>query len=202
MSIKNLMQSKLNIEELNKEPSGFRIAARQKGLMAWIASLLGMGTTNHMSADTNGLSFETTSFSGNERAYIPMDHVSATVYKYGRPVWMLIIGLAGLGYGVVNFLVGTMANSREAEEFYMMGFLAVVIGVVFFVAYKMAKKTVTIGVLSDAGTADALQLEASDSQVEELLAMSQWLEQAAAGTVDTASVPTPPAPADMPPAFS
>jgi hypothetical protein len=202
MSIKNIMQSKLKIEELRKEPSGFRIAARKMGLMAWIASLLGMGTTNHMSADTNGLSFETTSFSGNERAYIPMGHVSATVYKYGRPVWMLIIGLAGLGYGVVNFLVASMANSREAEELYMMGFVSLVVGGVFFLAFKMAKKTVTIGVLSDAGSADALRLEANDSEVQELLAMSQWLEQAAAGTADTTSAPAPPAQADMPPAFS
>ena len=56
-------------------------------------------------------------------------------------------------------------------------FLAnIVVGVGFALAYKFMTKTVTLGMVSSAGTAESIKLEASDEEVQELRMAAAWLE--------------------------
>lgn len=177
MQLTGSIQPKLKIEELTLSSDGFRIQARNGGIVASILSAMGVGSKSHMEIDPRGATLRIATFSGETRTYIPLNHASATVYRYGSPTGWLVaagfLGFAGLG--------------GLAEGAMMQGLIIWALAALFIALYLFGPKAVTIGIVSDAGTADSLRLEAKGDELTKLRQAAEWLERAVAKAGSTPS---------------
>jgi predicted Zn finger-like uncharacterized protein len=124
--------------EVDPDAQTFRVKAASGGLMA----MLGMGSKGSFAMDSNGFRLKKSSFSMDEDTYIPRDKIASTIFVVTKPMELLILGLATIA------LFG--------------------LGIIFLIAYLLAKKRVIVGIVSDAGEPESLKLKASTEQLEDI----------------------------------
>lgn len=161
---------KQKIESFNLSSDGFQIQSRNVGIVGAITSAMGIGAKSHLDVDPRGAAIRTSNLSGQTRSYIPLSSISATVYRYGSPVGLLG---AGVTFGFIG-LPGLLSGGDPS------GIIFMVLAAICVAAFFFSPKTVTIGIITSAGTADTLRLEAKGPQIDELRKASEWLERAAA----------------------
>lgn len=185
---------KQKIESFDLTNEGFKIQARNVGLIGSVLSMLGIGAKSFMEIDRRGAAVRSTTISGETRAYIPLGSVAASVYRHGSPLGYLAVAGFFLLMGLPMF-----AESGGVVAGGILLFLAAAFTALYFVAAK----TVTIGVITGAGTADTLVLEARGEQLDKLIDATRWLESAiadaASGPVNTPAIETAPAPSRLAP---
>ncbi len=171
MQLINSFRAKQKIEEFELSSDGFRIQARNIGLIGSVLAMLGLGAKSFLEVDPKGAALRTSSFMGETRSYTPLCSASVSVYRDGRPTGYLGISLFLLVTGLPLLFDG--GGTMVASIWFI---LALLFGALFL----FSARTVTIGLLTSAGSAETLLLEAKGDQVDSLLQASRWLEQAMA----------------------
>jgi hypothetical protein len=158
--IQDMLQPSLKLEQIERSETGFVIKATKKGFFAALASALGMGNSSSMEASEQGILLRRSSMSGEARTYVPHTQVTSTVYLLGRPIAIWILGF-------LIFLSGLGVSIEDIDNIAALPMMLVGLGCT--IGYRYAPKTVSVGVVSSAGTVENLKLEASDEQANELL---------------------------------
>lgn len=164
-------QPTFKIETVTVSTDVARIQARPKGILAWIAAQMGIGAKVHLEIQPTGLSSRRTTIAGEERAFVPWSHVSASIFRLAKPIQLLFMGIILVFSGLVHLSV-----SRDETP----GMIICVFGVVLAIAYFMTARAVTVGVLADSGTAESVKVEADVGDIEQLKAFNALADAYAA----------------------
>jgi hypothetical protein len=148
----------LKILSLDVDANGLtvQLTARRDGLVAAVMEMIGLGTQSTMTMDSHGFRKLSSSFTGEERVYCPASHISASVYMLTKPVVMLLIA-GGLFFTSMPMLIAGRETMPVA-----LGFIA--IALILVVAYFFTSKKVTLGIITDAQTAEVFKLKANEDQ--------------------------------------
>ncbi|MFO0825785.1 MAG: hypothetical protein U0792_22140 [Gemmataceae bacterium] len=98
-----------------------------------------------------GSACKKTSFGADENVYVPLAHIASTVRIISKPTEFLALGLATL------IIWG--------------------LGIIFLLIYLFSKKRIIIGVMSSAGTAEALKIKVDDKTLKDIRQGGKILER-------------------------
>jgi hypothetical protein len=145
------------------------IQARPGGLVAAIASALGVGTKSHVTANHSGVSFVRTSLSGSSRTFYPLRHVAGTVHAARRPIIVAVVGAVLVAAGLIT------VSSFEP----LVGWVNVGVGAALLLYGLLSGKKVVLGVVSTGGTTASIKLDVSRHHAGEVQAfvgkIDEWL---------------------------
>ena len=113
VNLQALLVPKLKIEELKVRDGGFSIEARKGGILAAIAAALGIGSRSIMEVNEAGLAVRRASMAGEVRAYVPHRQAASTVYVFGRPIGVLLLGAVLMVAGMIG--AGVERDSTTAR---------------------------------------------------------------------------------------
>lgn len=148
--IQGVFQPVMDVEDVEADPDGgyFKLKASGGG---FLAKMFGLGTTATVTIDANGFRLQKTSFGADENVYVPLAHIATTVRIIAKPTEFLALGMATL---VVWGL-----------------------GLIFLLIYLFSKKRIIIGVVSSAGTAEALKIKVDEKTLKDIRQGGKILER-------------------------
>ncbi len=140
-SLQTIFQPMMRVRGIKADADAQRFTIKATG-GGFLANLLGLGTKASLTVDENGFRLHKTTFSADEKTYIPRAQIASTVHVVMKPVELLILGLVTLP---------------------LFGF-----GIILIIVYFLSRRRVIIGVISTGGTAESVKLKASDDELEEI----------------------------------
>ena len=170
-------QPTLKIIRLDVDESRRRVflEAAPDGIIAAILRALGVGGASRFTIDASGARRSETRFSGQQRTYCPLQNVAASVFTRSKPIGLLIAA------AMITVLIGL--PQMFAGEF-IAGIIVLVVAAVLAVAYVLSKERATIGVVTNATTAESLKLKASPRELQQLESAAAVIEQLLAGSAN------------------
>ena len=154
-----LLRPALIILELRIKTSDQRVSitARRSGIFAFFLHLLGLGNLYHFDMAPTGFFLQHSSLSGTADTFCPKAHIACCVFLVKKPVEYL---------GFAAFLCVFSIPYLAALPILAVVLLLLALAVVVF--FFLAKERVTIGVLTDAGTTEAIRLRADADEKRRL----------------------------------
>ena len=148
-----------NTSAPDSEGAYVRIIARSGGVFAWLLSLAGIDPTYAMSVSKNKITYETGSLSGKTKKVIPLTKVSSASYGYAKPWKQALLFFAALT--AMAWSANALADSSGAELGIGVQAAAVLAVFALPLLYYALNKTLTLGVIEDAGPVSQLQFKRS-----------------------------------------
>lgn len=159
-SLQTIFQPMMTVRGIKADADARRFTIKATG-GGFLANLLGLGTRASWTVDENGFRLHKTTFSSDEKTYIPRPQIASTVHVIMKPVELLILGLLTLPF---------------------FGF-----GLILIIVYFLSRRRVIVGVISNGGTAESVKLKASDDELEEIRDGMAILDELIRGEADEKS---------------
>lgn len=135
--------------KISEDPStkvGIDITGRAAGVVAWVATLVGMDVEVRMTVTESNVSINVASLSGFRHVNIPLHHIGATICGYQRSIIALAFAMFFTTGFVLNLATGLLGGDRNAFEVSMAGsFSSMILAAISILIYFLSKR-VAIGV--------------------------------------------------------
>jgi predicted Zn finger-like uncharacterized protein len=177
-------QPALKIVSLRGDPSAQRaqVQARRSGLIAWLLHLMGLGNLHTLAVSPSGFRREEAGFSGHSKVYVPLAHTTASVFVLRKPVEWLAAG--------VPLFLSSFGFLFAGKFFLYIGLGLLVLGILFILLFFLLPRRVTLGIVTDAATAETLKLKANAMEREKLQRVARIIESLLGGAAPAEKPPT------------